>query len=515
MHDEDITALASLVKNETRRVLSNIGLLDLVSLDWLQRFVLVLLKAVCEAVVEVWKEVLMSTAEELARQCPQCGRRRKWKWRRKQTMKLSVLGLNFELPKPYVECGHCDSPGVSMVKLLTGLRSGDSSTELELLAARRGAQDTYGKSAREMDAHHGQQIERTKLRRMALRVEQEAMGFAEDRRVRFEQAPLPLGGADKLLIEADGGSTRTGTLVPCEAGDEGYGKRTAKRGIARRKLAVQGREMITSNCRAPGEMKPRGLEVLMPALSPPGERARRMRTIAARAGMGSDTEMRGLGDMGSGLARAFDEAFPQSNSYWSADWHHLSEYVSAAQKVLVDFDAKRWGEQMRDIIWHRHKSMGEHLLCVAYGHLAPRQPEDAEKCPVDALQTYLTNNWKHVRSKQLRSEGLPFISARAENQVRERIRMRFGGPGTWREENLEPKATLLAIIDENSWDEFADYVRRRRDNDFRRHLVTRLSDAVNQGRLSPNALARAAALDNLPTEISDETMPICDLALAA
>jgi len=496
-------------------VLSNVSLLDLASLDWLQRFVLALLKAVCEAVVEEWKDVLMSAAEELSRQCPRCGKRRKWKWRRKQTMKLSVLGLDFELPKPYVECGHCDAPGVSMVKLLTGLRSGDSSTELELLAARRGAQDTYGKSAREMEAHHGQSIERTKLRRMALKVEQEAMAFAEDRRARFEQAPVLTGGADKLLIEADGGSTRTGRLVPCEAEDEGYGKRTAKRGIARRKMAVQGREMITSDCRAPGEMKPRGLEVLMPALSPPGERARRMRAIAARAGMGTETKMRGLGDMGSGLARAFDEAFPQSNSYWSADWHHVSEYVAAASKVLVDFDAESWGEQMRDVIWHRHKSMSEHLLCVAYGHLVRPLPEGTEKCPVNSLQTYLNNNWNHIRSKQLRSEGLTYISARAENQVRERIRKRFGGPGTWREENLEPKATLLAIIDENGWAEFAGHVRRQRDNEFRHQLITRLSDAVHQGRLSQEVLVGTVASEKSPTERNDETTPTSNLALAA
>jgi len=492
MRDHDITKLGSLVKAETRLLLENVRLLDLVSLDWLQRFLLVVAKGVLEAVVEVWKEVLLSAAEELARECPSCGGRRKWKWRRKQTMKLSVLGLGFELPKPYVECGHCDAPGLSVMKTLTGLRSGDTSTELDLLTARRAAQDTYGKASREMKAHHGQDIERTKVRRKALGVEEEATIFADEFRGRAEAATLPAVGAHSLLAEADGGSNRTGVLVPCQKGDAGFGKTTAKRGMPRRKMVIQKREMITMDIRAPGEMEPRALEVMVPFVSKPGERARRMRTMAIRAGMGTNTDVRGLGDMGSGLAGAFGNAFPDHPGFWAADWTHVKNYVTAATTVLVDFsDIDRWTEQMLDALWHRCKSMCEHLLAEAYGYRVHPLPKEVEKCPLHALQTYIGNNWEHFRFKQMKDEGWPFISARAENQVRERIRKRFGGPGTWKVENLEPKAILLLIIDEGSWGQFCGWLHLRRSTEYRRQLFSRLQKAVQQGRLSSAVLSMA------------------------
>lgn len=205
---------------------------------------------------------------------------------------------------------------------------------------------------------------------------------------------MPPRGATSLICEADGGSARTGKLLPCEEGDEGYGKKTAKRGMPKRKKVTRGREIITMDTRAPGETEPRALEVMVPALSPPGERGRRMRTMVARSGRGQDTVLRGLGDMGSGLGRAFDKTFGKPH-FWCADWKHVTDYIDAAAKVLIGLDTEEWNAQMRD----------------------------------------------SLRSKQMQDEGFPFISARAESQVRDRTRRRFGGPATWLEENLEPKAT--------------------------------------------------------------------------
>ena len=482
MQDEDIMAIQSAVKVQMRKYLSGVSLFDIASFDWLQKLLSSVLKAVAEAIVESWQETLLKLSKELTLECPSCGRKRAWKWRRGRKLKVSLVGLNVELPQPLVECDHCETKALNVMKILTGLSSGDSSTELELLIARRGVQDTYGRASREMKAHHGQDIERTKIRRKGLVIEQEAVEFAEQRRTRMETTSLPAKGPEKLLIEADGGSVRTGIMAPCEDGDPGYGKKTEKRGLPRRKKNIHNREMITMDIRAPGEMEPRALDVMVPVLSPPGERSRLMTTMAARAGAADNTTMRGLGDMGSGLARAFEGAFPDNKSYWAADWKHITDYVANACKVLTDFDITSWIEQMHDALWQRHKSMSDYLLSQAFGHLKLPMPEGTEKCPLHALQTYINNNWKFFRSKQMRAEGLTFISARAENQVRERIRKRFGGPGTWLEENIGPKATLMAIIDEGSFTEFTEWLHRKRANEYRKRLLDRLENAVRQSQ---------------------------------
>jgi len=501
MRDQHIHELAEIVKERTRLIVGEGSIMDLASMDWLQKVLLAVARAICVAVVEAWRDALFNVAREMLAECPGCGRRRKWKWRRTRTLKLSVVGLNFELPSPYVECLHCKAPAVNVVKLLTGLRSGDSSTELELLAGYGGGLETYRRASDDLRVHHGQEVERTKVRRMSLKVEADAVEYAEELRQEADEAELPPHGAACLIIEADGGSARTGKLVPCEEEDEGYGKKTAKRGMPKRKKVTQGREIITMDIRVPGEMEPRGQEAMVPAVSPPGERGRRMRTMAARSGRGQDTEMRGLGDMGSGLGRAFDGTFGKPH-FWCADWKHVTDYFDAAGKVLVDFDTEQWKAQMEDMVWNRYKSMVDHLLCQAFGHLPCPLPEDLDKCPVHSLQTYLNNNWDSLRSKQMRAEGFPFISARAESQVRDRTRRRFGGPGTWLEENLEPKATLLAIVREGSWDRFANWVRYKRSSDFRRQMIDRCQEALRQGRITNEAMAAATAPPTAPELVS-------------
>jgi hypothetical protein len=466
---------------------------DLVRLDWLQELVMALAKAVCVAVVEVWKERLLAVAAGLARRCPACGKDRKWKWRSGKEMSISLLGLSFELPNPYVECGHCDAPGVSVIKLLTDLQSGDGSTELELLAAREAALHSYGTAARELKAHHEQEVERTKVRRMALTVEAEAMAFAEAaRREALTQGPSGSGPPSGwLTIEADGGKVRTGRLARCKKGDPGYRKKTAKRNTPRRKRPAEWRELITMDVRQPGEAKPRSLDVLLPKGAPEGERSRRMRAGALRAGMGEKTRIQGLGDMGSELAPACLAAFPDRKCFWLADWDHTHAYVKNAAMVLPGLDIVAWQAEMKEAIWKRDVGTKEFLLTTAFQHRLPTLPPGYEKCPVDALQTYLRNNWAHMLHGFAKANKLPLVSARAECQVRERTKRRFAVPGAWLVENLEPKATLRAIIDADEWGTFRQHLLTRRNDSFTSALVARLQGAVAEGRVHPDVLRLA------------------------
>jgi len=309
-------------------------------------------RAAAQAVGAAWRDVLVQLAEAV-RDCPRCGHRRKLKWRAAQPLRVEVLGFTLELPKLYLECGHghCDAPGVSMVTLLTGLASGEASAQLQLATAYCAAAKSYGDSRRDLAVHYGQDLERTKVRRIALAVEQEAMAYAEAERsaqITRLGSEARIEGVPMVLTEADGGKVRAGVLVVCEEGDAGFGKQTPKRGLPRRKRPTTFREVITMDAREPGAIECAALDVLVPFGATPGERARRMLALAGRVGLGSNTRSIGLGDMGSELAAAFDEAFfDYPGSFWNADWKHTCDYVENARKMLdPSFDGLAWAEAM-------------------------------------------------------------------------------------------------------------------------------------------------------------------------
>ncbi|MBI4512249.1 MAG: hypothetical protein HY698_21630 [Deltaproteobacteria bacterium] len=131
-------------------------------------------------------------------------------------------------------------------------------------------------------------------------------------------------------------------------------RRTAKspkRGLPRRKRVTEKREVITLGVRVPGTMTATALDLMVPILSPPGERKRRMLALAARARLGDNTQVLGLRDLGSELPQAFGEAFTAYNAFYSADWQHQRKYVKEAAAVLTSLDAGQWERSMRDAIW--------------------------------------------------------------------------------------------------------------------------------------------------------------------
>ena len=268
---------------------------------------------------------------------------------------------------------------------------------------------------------------------------------------------------------------------------------------------TQNREVITLDVREPGQMEPDGLDVVVPCEAAEGQRVRRMLATAARSGLGDNTQVLGLGDLGSSLPESFDEAFVGYNSIYSGDWKHVRDYVKGAAAVLEDhegatdnegcdnesevFEADRWQQQMLDAIWKRGVPSRDRLLYQAYEHRVDELPEWLERCPVHALDSYVCNNWNRMNAAQFKQMDVDFVSARAEAQVRERTKKRFSVPGAWRQENLEGKATLRAIIDEGSWERFRQWCRNRTMNLFQQQLVERLEQAMGEGRVSADQVA--------------------------
>lgn len=506
---ELISEISSLVKAKLQPQLAERPLLEVASLSWVQELSLEAMHATSRAVFEVWVAVLVTAVQDIGLECPRCGRRRKVKMRSRTPMHIDVLGHTVQLPKPYLECGHCDAPGLSVLRLLTGLSSGEASVQLKLLCAYCASKASYGKAQQEMQVHHGQDLERTKLRRMALEVEQEAMVWAEEQRraalKRVEQEARQQG-VEALIVEGDGGKVRTGELVACEVGDAGFGKTTPKRGLPQRKRPTTWREMITLDVRSPGAEEPSALDVLVPVLSPRGERSRRMLASASRSGLGDNTTVWGLGDMGSELASSFDDAFVGYRHQWSADWHHSQGYVDEAVKVVRTLDVDTWVKAMKDALWQRDRRRADELVAQAKRHRMKRLPSHLEKCPVAALETYVDNNWRYFRFAQFKEAGLPTVSARAEAQVRDRTKDRYAVAGAWKMDNLEGKATLRAIVAEGSWDRFRAYLLEKGRSTFECRLRKRIQQAVADGRLSTEQASKMLAEDSAtrgPTEAHD------------
>lgn len=499
--------LESVVNAKLRQHLAERPVVDLASLTWVQDLALAAIQATNNAVFDAWVTVLVVLVEQLGLlECPRCGQRRKLKLRSKEPMHIDALGLTVEVPKPYLECGHCNAPGLSVLKLLTGLSSGESSAQVKLLAAYSASKASYGKAQQEMRVHHGQELERTKLRRMALEVEQEAMVWAEERRqVALERVAQEARqqGVDELIIEADGGKVRTGELVACAPGDAGHGKTTAKRGLPRRKRPSTWREIITFDVRKPGAEEPSALDVLVPVVSVPGERSRRMLAAAGRSGLGDNTAMWGLGDMGSELAHAFDDAYIGYTHQWSADWEHTKGYVQGAAQVLRGLDAEVWVKAMKDALWQRNRKQADELVAQAKRHRMKRLPSHLEKCPVAALETYVDNNWRYFRFAQFKAASLPTVSARAEAQVRDRTKDRYAVAGAWKLENLEGKATLRAIVAEGSWETFRAHFLEKMRTSFERELRQRVQQAVREGRLSGEQADKIMGEAPATTEVLD------------
>jgi len=490
-YDKEVMApLLEVVKADVRKMMQGFAPLELLNSNEAESFVREAASELSSAIAEVWAEEASALALRLGGVCPGCGGKRKVHQRASMTVKM--LGVEVEVPKPYLDCGACEAPGVSVMRVLTGLRNGACTAELELVTGYLGAEMSYAEASRDLDVHHQVEVERTAARRICLQVEEEAKRFAERERRESLEAVGEVSftnGAEYLMLQADGGTVRVGEVRETTPDDPGHGQRTAT-GRARRAKDVSYREVITFDVRAPGSVTNACMDVLVPNGAPEGERSRRMLALAQRAGLGDETKVRGLGDMGSSLATSFDEAFFDYDAQYCADWKHTSDYVVDASKVLTHKHPAEWVQRAKEAIWNRDRRRVDRLIDSARKRRVATLPAYLPKCPVEALATYVDNNWDRFLAKSFHDAGLAFVSARAEAQVRDRTKARFSGAGTWRTQNLEGKATLRAIIADRRWSSFREHYHREKRRAFRGDAEARIRRAITENRLAADVVHR-------------------------
>jgi len=507
-YDKDLMApLLSIVKEHVREMVQAMAPLELLNASEAEVFVRDSVAELCDTIAGVWAEEASNLAVELGRTCPGCGGQRKVHQR--AAMRVKMLGVEVAVPKPYLECSACAAPGISIMRVLTGLRSGTCTAGLELVTSYLGAQMSYGDTSRDLGVHHQVEIERTAARRICLEVEEEAVRFAEcERREALDAVGVARGaeGVGCLMLQADGGTVRVGELRNTTSADPGHGERTAS-GRLRRAKDVSYREVITFDARKPGSVTDACMDVLVPNGAPEGERSRRMLALAQRAGLTDETRVRGLGDMGSSLARAFDEAFFDYDATYCADWKHTSDYVVDARKVLTHKHPDEWARRTKDAIWNRDRRRVDRLIDSARKRRIATLPAELSKCPVETLATYVDNNWDRFYAASFHDAGLPFVSARAEAQVRDRTKARFSGAGTWLTKNLDGKATLRAIIADGRWTRFREHYLRETRRAFRAAAKHRIHRAVTENRLATDVVQQLGIDDVQQLGIDDVQQP--------
>ena len=348
----------------------------------------------------------------------------------------------------------------------------------------------------------GAQLERGKLRRLAIEVEDQAVEYREQQRRQMSPSQdLPDAGVPVLLLEGDGGKVRVGTYQTPEPGEKAEQERTPVRKLPRRRRLTDYREVITLDVRQPEEKSASALDVLMPVTAPPGERQRLMGALARRKGLGSNTRIYGLGDMGSELASAFEQAFAENPGFWQADEKHTRDYLRAVVEVLERLDGEQWKKALWQAILERDEAQCAALVEQARRHRVATLPARFARCPVHALSAYLHNNWDHFRFKEMKKLGLPVVSARAESQVRDRTKSRFSVAGAWGLENVEPKAILRSIIAEGSFTHFIEWLYQKEQESFAQGLRGRVEEALEERRLDAKAATLLIGIDTTMTDL--------------
>lgn len=498
--EEFVARVQGALREPIREFLRSQPPADALSVSWVGFCAMDLCRAVGMTFMQVWAELLELAAVEVGLICPECGERRRISWRVKEPLRVDLLFGRLSIGKPYLSCvtENCSGRPLSVTHLLSGLRSGASGLVLKLQAARQGAEQSYGKAARSLEEHPlGGRLERGKLRRLAIEVEDQAVEYQEQRRRRSSAAVS--GEPDDsavgvLVLEGDGGKVRAATYRIPEPGEKGYAEKTPVRNLPRRRREIEGREVITLDVREPQDKTATALDALVPVTSPDRERQRLMFSLARRKGLGPETEIYGLGDMGSGLAEAFDEAFADYTGFWQADLRHTRNYMDAVVPVLEGLDTEGWRKAMWAAIMDRNETARDALLQQAQRHRTATLPAGL-KCPIHALTTYLRNNWEHMHFRELKGRGLPVVSARAESQVRDRTKARFSVAGAWSLESIEPKAILRSIIAEGSFPGFAEWLYNKEQQSFVLGLKERVDKAVEERRLDAKAAALLADAD--------------------
>lgn len=170
---------------------------------------------------------------------------------------------------------------------------------------------------------------------------------------------------------------------------------------------------------------------------------------ACQAGLGSQTDVHGVGDGAPWIANQVEQHFGKQGNYL-IDFYHLSEYLGEAAKTCSSEPAAWLKQQEADLKVSRPAKVLETL----WPYLEDVSVPD-EKAPVRKAHRYLKNRLSQVNYREAIEKKRPIGSGEIESAHRFVVQERFKKAGAWwAPKNIDPMLALRLIRINGQWDAY-------------------------------------------------------------
>ena len=286
---------------------------------------------------ELWRLTdgeLNRQAEDEGRVCT-CGRKRQ---ANRSDVRISVGSGQVVFHCDYWYCKAC-KVGEAPMRRWLGIHAGQVSMGVERDVTNLTTKLTFGESAKQMEEHHGQEMDRTKLERVTYSVAEDGVEYLAERRARLRQVAKSSArttGADLVELMADGGGVRTCNLTRPEPG-EGVPV-TPIRQLPRGNRNIARREVRLVTAKRPGMLSERVTDLHIAPYNQTEVSGERMLYTAMEVGLRDNTHIHAVFDMGRWIHTQFEEQFREHDHSAVADIIHVTEYLHDAARNIVDGD---------------------------------------------------------------------------------------------------------------------------------------------------------------------------------
>jgi hypothetical protein len=290
-----------------------------------------------------------------------------------------------------------------------------------------GADHSFGEAASKMREHYGLELPPSSVRECTL-AHAKASGGVEHE--------APKGPVQTLVTQMDGTmlpmvTTKTGAGLDGRKGKQ-LSWREARLCLARPVDAVDGVYGATFGT------------VQIAALL--------WRQVAEAAGLGPQTRVHGLGDGATWIVNSFQEQFgsgADSGVTYTVDFHHVSDYLAAAAKVVAPERNRDWLHQQQELL--RQNNVSE-VLRALEPHLEPEQQDEA---PVRSAHGYIDERQPYMDYAGALAAGLPIGSGEVEGGHRHVLQKCLKIAGAWwLEGNAERMLQLRTVRANGDWGKY-------------------------------------------------------------
>jgi len=411
-------------------------------------------RSLCVEMLEgTWRligQYLDAEAECQARVC-RCGKRCE---ARSDDIAIKVLGATVRFGCKYFYC-RCCRMGQSPVRRWLGLEHGGASLLLERALSDLTERMTFGDAVDSLLEQQGQSIDRTQAERITYRVCDEAEAYLAQRRsqalagLEREQRSV---GVERLQLTADGGIVPVGKLErPAQADSRAC---TPVRQLPKGTRSIQGREARLIIVREPHKVTERQVDCHIAPYNHSEFTGERMLAAAAQAGLGDDTKIHGVFDMGSWISSQFQEQFASYPHSACADICHVTHYLTdAGREIVGEQQAARFGMEHKQHMLAGDVELVSERLAQHRCHAGCLRDDHAE-CLVRVAERYLRNHRDYLDYPPIVAQELPVGSGEAESGVRHLLHKRLDVAGAWTENNARRMLAIISIRASGCWDDF-------------------------------------------------------------